>query len=334
MGKLGKTMGMLFASSICLANTAYADIPFEDWSGETDSGYGNPVAECALYSKETITKWSLGVDFLYWHIRECGLPFGPYTFVEGETLNGTELGLVCQERSHPNFRWNPGVRINLGYACGEKWRVSAHWTNIYGKADKSLGLRGSTHWQLNYNDLDLRLAKDFYAYDVLYNCSETLFTPYVGLRAAWIHQKQRNCTVAFVHTQQANESLNVIQNNRSHYGGVGPELGLDFEWLIRSGWSVYANLAGAVLFGRFNVTYHEKYTDANATNEDKFRKHRSPCQPIFDAALGVRWRGCFFDRNFLAQLGLERHQIFNQNQITRHGDLYLQGVTLGMGVEW
>jgi len=112
---------------------------------------------------------------------------------------------------------------------------------------------------------------------------------------------------------------------------VGPLVGVEGDWKLGCGFSVYANASFAILYGNFRVHFDQsqEFVDGGEYCEIKRRLHA--CQGVVDAGLGIRWETCVCKTNVWFQLGLEHHRYFNQNRFGNYGDLCLDGGNLSAG---
>ena len=221
----------------------------------------------------------------------------------------------------PDFKWNAGFRIGAGYEFADgECNVGAYWTHFNSHSNG-----GCRTWKLNFD-----------AVDVLYrcrcDCSSCLnWTPFAGVKFANIDQKFHTNFV-----QKTSGTRSTLRGRiKEEFFGFGPLFGIEGDWGFGCGFSLYGNISVAVLYGKFHEKSHqtEKFTDG--INVDHLKKHIQACQPVVDAGFGVRWKTCVCnDKLLVVQLGLEQHRYFNQNQFCGYGDLSLNGVSLGAGIEY
>ena len=134
---------------------------------------------------------------------------------------------------------------------------------------------------------------------------------------------------------------------RDRWYGFGLEGGLDTQWGLGSGWSLFGNLTGAIVYGFHHLNVDNDNdpavaVDTNGKFADANNRYRVS-HPILDLMLGLRYDTMFScDRYHLGlQVGWEHHIYFSQNQfpvfvdrqaigtfVANQGDLTLQGWTL------
>jgi hypothetical protein len=128
------------------------------------------------------------------------------------------------------------------------------------------------------------------------------------------------------------QSLLSSAHSRQKFLGIGPLVGVEAEWNLKCGFSLYANAAVATLYGDFHIRSEEseEFTDGVAFCQE--RRKLNACQTVVDAGLGVRWLTCLCGNIAWLQLGLEHHSYFNQNRFDRYGDLSLDGANFSAGI--
>ncbi len=225
-------------------------------------------------------------------------------------------------RGHdPDFKWNWGYRIGAGYKfAGSDCGLRAYWTHF----DANTG--GSSHkWKIDYNVVDL-----------VYRCDSNwsrciTVSPYAGIRYANIDQKLHTNFVSTV-----SDIPNTLNGSvKQDFSGVGPMIGVEGDFGMQNGFSLYGNISIALLYGTAHIRSNSTETFDTGINIDNLRNNKDAYQYVFDAGLGIRYKTCFFcDKNLVIQLGLEDHRYFNHNQFCDYGDLSLDGVTLGISLEY
>ena len=292
-------------------------------------------------------------DALLWQPHENGLEYA--TKVEGANFSGAE----SKEKSL-DWDWDWGFRVGLGYNMEhDQWDLYLNWTWLHGTADNhvhadsgevilprwaspgSVGAATATsaksHWKLRLNVLDLELGREFYV------SKWVTLRPHMGLRTAWIRQKYdvdyRGLTVNGV-------SRDVDMKNK--YWGLGVRGGLNTDWGLGGGVSIYGNAAVSILYGFFSVDKDESLQLTSGADFNKIVDlddfyHVS--RAITDLQLGLRYDYMFCDDryHFGIQLGWEHHMFFGQNQfilnvddvatgvtVANQGDLTIQGWTLNV----
>lgn len=290
-----------------------------------------------------------------------------------------------------NFEWDWGVRVGLGANLPhDGWDIIANWTHFFTNAHKSLvaapnevieptllhpqsgggsfgskgvlqqqsgaSLGAKSRWKLRLNEIDLELGRQFFVSKWL------TLKPHGGFRTAWVRQTldtdYTNMLVQPVAVVGSNESFsssNVFMKN--NYWGLGLIAGLDTQWGLSCGWSLFGNFAASILYGYFD-TFHDESAIVGAPlptvnglgfvvgqEYNFFNYHRFYHMGRFitDFIIGLSYDTYFCDEDYHLgfDAGWEHHLFFGQNQfvvfigdvemgqsITNQGDLYLQGFSV------
>lgn len=293
----------------------------------------------------------LTADLLVWQARENGLALG--TLSHSTTENVVANGQV----KNIDFEWDVGFRVGVGYNMPhDGWDLSLTWLRFYTDghrsshansdetiyprlahpgdiaADNNTCQKLHGHWHLHLNQLDLDLGREFFVSKWL------TFRPHIGLRTDWIWQKLR---VDYDNFVQFHKDVEV--KDKDDWWGIGVQGGVDTQWGLGGGWSIYGNFDAAILYG-----FHQaSFDDQNGFSTQKFVDTKNSyhiSHPVLDLQLGLRWDYMFsHDRFHLGlQAGWEHHVYFNQNQfmyfvddynngvfVSNQGDLTFQGWTFG-----
>ena len=296
-------------------------------------------------------------DWLIWQAHENGTGYAVKT--KAEQPSATALYNSSIKNLH--FDWDSGFRIGLGYNLPhDGWDVVAGWTwfqtNASGHVNKGNGAvlsanpydlaelsidgytSSSSHLNLKLNMIDLDLGREFFVSKWM------TLRPFMGLRTGWINQKLKSNYNGPIPTSSVSELNSYARNN---YWGLGLHSGLDSEWGLGAGFSLYGNAACSILNGFFQVSdylyseFRSGTHNDHITNSDSFRIGRV----IGELAMGVRWDTMFANDHchFSIQGGWEQLMFFGQNQMkhfygsflsnagayfANQGDLTFQGWTL------
>lgn len=254
------------------------------------------------------------VDGLAMQAKEDGLDFG----VEDSTQPGADSPITNGElkgfsNDNHDYDWNPGLRVGLGfYLDHDAWQLDFNWTwvNItnYRHANSTtslgvmlplwalgagtpaaqIGARMSAKWDSHYNTFDIRLGKPHYVSRYF------ILNPHFGVRGGWIDQH-----FAVDMAGQTNLTTNrTIMHSDNDFWGVGARCGVDSEWIIGKGWSLFGNVAASMLFGKFEID--QNYTlpaTSPADNVDGYTLDYDFYQnvPNFEIAIGIGW-GKYFNK--------------------------------------
>lgn len=306
-------------------------------------------------------------DLLYWQAHEDGLPL----FIENNNFN-TNLNHAKAEGLH--WDWNFGCRVGLGYNTShDGWDIVATWlhfnteANEHEKAHHNEVLRptlthpgevmagsptigggafqkAKAHWAMNLNQIDLDLGREYYVSKWL------TLRPHVGLRTAWVRQH------IDVHYNRLSNGAGSFSSGiddeiemKTNFWGIGLESGINTQWGLGGGWSIYGDAGFAFLYG-----FHEPDREDELSFGVEFDwvdmdwSYRTT-RAIADLALGLRFDSWTDDErvHFRIQAGWEHHVYFSQNQFVRfvddvaignfignQGDLTLQGWTLSARLDF
>lgn len=288
-------------------------------------------------------------DVLCWKPNISGLElnFGRGRIVQ-TTVDEVPVVRSWESDKDPHFKWNAGYRIAAGYqpACSN-WEIDALWTHFQGSGHSSN--RDGCAWnspsnngkcRLKFNQLDVVLAYNSCMSDCL------KFKPFIGIRGARIHESLNARSVTQIITADSSDSSSSSSEGASarrrfddeqKFRGIGAILGLQGDWKIGCGFSLFGTAGVGVLYGVYKVEFDDVEVITSpfarrifATN----KRHLNACDCVLDLAFGVRWQTCLCDSFKLdMELGVEHHQYFNQNHLgARCGDLSLDGGFFSVGL--
>lgn len=290
-------------------------------------------------------------DLIYWNAHENGLQ------VAVESESSTNLDDAEVKTVHG--KWNFGFRVGVGYNTPhDGWDIRLTWLRFTDNGRKSgnsdgdevffpsllhpkdvahdLSTLGVTkfkgRWHLRLDQLDLDLGREFFVSKWL------TLRPHFGLRTDWIRQKLQAEYDNFVGTITTTDAE---AKQKDHWYGIGLEGGLDTQWGLGCGWSLFGNLSAAILYGFHHIDFdtEDELTDFEFIDLDESYR---VSHPVLDLSMGIRWDNMFYDdRLHLGlQVGWEHHVYFSQNQfpifvndpslglfVSNQGDLTLQGWT-------
>lgn len=297
-------------------------------------------------------------DLIVWNAHENGLPVAVVNKNAGSNLSNSNIRTIHSE-------WDAGFRIGVGYNTPhDGWDLNLAWlrfnTDGHKKinahsdrfifptrshpadplADNTYCQKAHSHWKMHLNQLDLDLGREFFVSKWL------TLRPHFGLRTDWIHQKWETDYRNFASAPTPNK---VEAEYKDHWWGIGLEGGLDTQWGLGSGWSLFGDLTAAIVYGFHDLDMEDEDSPAQSTTTSKgvfvdLDSSYRVSHPILDIAMGVRYDHMFCNDQYHLglQLGWEHHVYFSQNQfpvfvddfnygnvVSNQGDLTLQGWTLG-----
>jgi len=206
-------------------------------------------------------------DFIYWYSNQSGMAYTNQAQSTFSTSNFSSGTLI-----NPTYDWEPGVRVDAAYGFDHSyWYLGADviWYRGKGSGSQTTTSTNGLFPVLSFANNSLSSDYANYAainwtlyttifdilayYDWIYNSYLTL-TPSLGLRNVWLTEK------ATVHYQGGTyQAAPDIVNLRSNFYGIGPRLAFKPKFLLGRGFSFYAEGAGAVFGGWFDVTQSETF---------------------------------------------------------------------------
>ena len=374
--KWGTAAGSLFA----LTTLAHADVndaqmrnldnrvsALEQRRGA--SGMVNPPARPQVMNGADLFAYG---DLLYWKANENGIPLAVVN-------QGSEFNLNNAKVNNLRGRWNFAFRVGIGYDIPHdgwdlnlswlRYNSSGHRKHVHSKtgryifptlapsadpiAELDAASSAKGNWKLLLNQLDLDLGREFFVSKWM------TLRPHAGVRTDWVQQKMKGEYKDFVNLLPA--SSEVDTKFRDRWWGIGLEAGLDSQWGLGNGWSIFANLAAAILYGEHNIRLKDKNDPAGFRSSSNgafsssggvfadVRDKAWIAHPILDLQLGLRWDGMVANDHLHigVHLGWENHVYFSQNQFpifsddynfgkffANQGDLSLEGWTLGVRLDF
>jgi len=302
---------------------AIGTVQGRDGSSTSSAGCGEACApKCCC--PDSCGQFFANAQLLYLRAFEGGLSsVCDSTHITDSTEDGILTSRLKSKNHDPDFKWNLGFRVGAGYEFADSnCDIGAYWTHFDSHTGNENHKNGHK-WKINFNVVD-----------VLYRCdcgcsSCFVLTPFGGLRYASIDQKLRTNFLSTMDT-----SFIVSKgNSKEDFLGIGPLFGIDGDWDVGCGFSLYGNISAAVLYGRFHGRSNQTDQFNTGININHLRKHIEACQAVVDSGFGVRWKTCFCeDKLLVLQLGVEQHRYFNHNQFCGYGDLSLDGASLAINI--
>lgn len=277
----------------------------------------------------------------------------------------------------PDFDWSWGFRVGATYETShDGWDLASFWTNFRHKAHDSIQTSGnpdpnditigmgsgtfisplwvaklfsppglmnvaSAKWKLGLDLIDLELGRQFLVSQYL------SLRPFIALRTGWIHQQYRlffqapNINLSPISTPPSGEGngREIVALMKNNFWGIGPRAGLNTQWLLGRGISIYGNAAFSMLTGRFKVRYklidqkpvltqeivafgltievntspvfNDSYENTNRVNSTA---------TTADLALGLRWDTTTHENRFCFSIwaGYDQNIFFGQNQFMNY----------------
>ena len=331
-------------------------------------------------------RWAIISDTLYLTATQGGLTYGSES--EALTFGGTGSVTKYETKiKHLHQRWDLGWRLGVGYQSPcECWDAALLWTHFdtdtHAKHDDpvnpnqwftpawnsipvpftdddpnllggNLPPDGTTsfpvqysyaHWKLRMNLVDLEIGREFCVNSCL------SLRPHVGVRGASINEKYKIKyeVIAAVGASELAAPIDYI-DLKNDFEGAGVRGGLDTDFDLGCGLSIYGGVAVSLLYGETEINSKERLIVTTLPTSNVFETRQKDndcgCRAITDAEIGIRWQKCCFNKIIVTEIGWEHHFFFNENQFEKytnfdgtdnaatdrfpqvaHGDLSVQGL--------
>lgn len=322
------------------------------YSAEYWGGYQNGACcEPTCCEQECCSgTFGAGADWIYWRTDQTNLT----TDVEVEVESPNEVNIKALS---PKFQYHNGWRVFADYTtCDRLWTFAAIYTHLPSSAKRSANegplvnsdfarlfeaspiaaafLEDSifssldANWNSSFNYLDLVAFRAF-------NVCETIqIVPYIGARGLWTEQKFRLAAEFDV------EAIipAFASKLKAETAGVGLLGGVKGNWQIFNGFSLVANVGGAVLY-----SWHRNHADLDIFADDavllsvSFKRDKlNHGIPMFDAFIGLVYENTWNNFGFNIHAGWEEHIVFDTHDflLNATGNTTFQGLTLGAGVRF
>jgi hypothetical protein len=275
----------------------------------------------------------LTAEYLLWRTRQEGMEFATVRKV--------------------NFEFNSGFRVGLGvHLPHDFWDIYINYTNFHPEHSHSVqgsfyplflfegaiapDLQGPfvtearAHWEIDFQNIDVEIGRAYYIAKTL------TFRPFIGLKGAWIDQHAKiHYEGGFIPSEQTFRT-----HFKNDFKGAGPLIGIESNWQLGAGFSLFGDLAAALIVGQFeNRQEQHQINDSEVVN---FKSTFNLVSPFLQMVAGVAWdRNFNRDRcHFGLSAGFETQYWWSQNQIEQFtdqnapiyvrekGDLAFYGLTL------
>ena len=186
------------------------------------------------------------------------------------------------------------------------------------------------HWRIGFQSADLEIGRAYFLSSTL------IFRPYFGMKGGWIDQ---NAKIEYSGgIVPAGQIYTVHYTN--DFKGAGPRIGLQTNWDLGYGLSLFSDMAAAFLIGIFNN--HQVQKQFNGTEPIQLETHQHLVSPNLQLVTGAGW-DINFNRDhchFGISAAFEAQMYWGQNQIEKFttaaqpnyiradGDLAFYGLTL------
>jgi len=293
---------------------------------------------------------SLDAELLIWKAHQTGMQFA-----QGVASGGVTSAAPFVK---PDFHFDPGLRVDFGIRpIHDDWQIDFIWTTYYTKAKKnyddslvpvlplfqqvlpesviedSLTSSVSAIWRVNYNTIDLELARHNFLSKWL------AMKPYIAIRNVWLHQKY-NVVAPF--SQDGSVSEDAMKSN---LWAIGPRAGFELRFALGEGFYLFNNTSASILWGFFDNS--QNTSSREGASRTRYPRHIDIHTSTFnvDMSLGMGWDKKFDDNHyrFCLRAAWEHHVYFDTNYFqsnamlatfeatdTPYGNFTIEGVTVSM----
>lgn len=270
--------------------------------------------------------------FLIFQAKEDGMDFGVRDN-DGPGLPITHGDILGFSSDNDDWDYNLGVRVGFGfYLHHDAWTLDFDWTwlNItnyqdFGTANSGIILPVwlppiinepdsswtsiSAVWEAHYNTIDIRLGKPYHI------SRYVIVKPHFGLRGGWIDQH-----FSVHHHGTYNEETNdAIHHGENDFWGIGARAGLESEWIVGKGWQLFGNVAGSMLFGKFEIDQNAVVGTSSSNQGYDVEYDSYQNVPNFEMQLGIAWNKYFNKNKYRIGVAAayEFHEWFDQFNMKR-----------------
>lgn len=292
--------------------------------------------------------WFITLDALFWKTKIGGTE---YAYSDQDPR--ATLPIKGRTKSI-EFDWDWGLRAGLGYNFAyDGWdtHLQYTWWDTSGSDSTRAGLnssiipmRGSStivqdpntnvleqflfcasaksQFDFSYQALDLELGRAYYVSSML------SLRPFWGVKSAWMDLEQiTRYTGGGEFLDPDGVLIFGLGRNTVHikedsdFWGIGPRTGIDTKWYLGDGFSIFGNVAAALLFGFFEVHHKEKFS-LLGTNRINLNANRHAFSPTVQAQIGLRYDTYFHKDQYHVGIGLgfEGQYWWRQNQMLKIDD--------------
>lgn len=229
----------------------------------------------------------------------------------------------------PSFDLDWGVTASLGWFFGDDgWYIGARFDwlestsaqtrgpGFFLPANFSLYLQGAF---LSADTMQTRLQVNYYMLDVMLQRGSFLsgcvsMDPHLGLKTAWFYFRGN---YVFLGTEGVSPN-NTRRRIHTDSWGVGPEFGLDLDWNLASGISLYGESGLSILFGQSKPKDSDHFgTDLDAETQES----RDVAFPSLRLAIGLKFSWCLCENRHFVYLKVAFDSVFYWNQFDHIDDV-------------
>lgn len=325
----------------------------KDVRGNNPTGKPGAVTAPLGVNLQNSNGWFFTVNAMYWQANIANNDFAQ-TDASIDRVSGSLLPSVGKE-IQADYNWDWGFRFGVGKLFKhDNWDLAARYTffdattsSKIGFSDNSVVLptRGQSsivgspnsfgfatdaraQGSINFQSVDLTLGRAYYV------SRDLSFHPNWGLQATFLDSKesieysggdQFGTTLGLNGlTTDPNYPLNanvkVIDNSK--FWAIGPRVGVDAQFHVSEGVSIYTNLATSLLYADQELRHKDIYSANVDVNKINVLSRFHQFVPTIDALIGLRYDGYFNNdaQHLGIGLGWEIQYLFNAIQRGVHGN--------------
>lgn len=269
------------------------------------------------------------IDALLWHGKVGG---SEYAYTDDSPNGAFPLQGKTKET---DFDWTWGFRVGLGYNFEhDGWDAYLNYTYWYAADGSKInsGANGSviplvgnpalvahelgaeltfcdqatSNFKFHYDNLDLELGRNYFV-------SRSLaFRPFFSIRNSWINLTQ---VVQFSGGAQLDGNMLKVRNDNDFWG-IGPRAGVNSNWCLSNGFSVFGNVSGSLLWGYYEVTHEENVSTNLQGNGIRIKGNMHRFSPNAQLVLGLAYNKYIYnDKQHIGiSLGWENVYYWRVNQ--------------------
>jgi hypothetical protein len=292
-----------------------------------------PVGLRSCYTKAGSFGVDLTGEFLYWKPYEGGTEFAiqhKRNAVIGSISAFSEARSVVMR-----FHYDPGVRVGVawhmpyeGWFCAASaayLHTSSHTTSsgtlfpqfllqpafATGTSQYLLNANQATaDWHLKYGVVDVVMGREQHC------CKSLLWTPYLGAKAAMLHQKFQFLYGADEHVGvgfAGNSSVRAV----NQFNGMGLQGGVKGDWVLGRGLRFLTNMSSGCLWGTFVLRNHQV---EGGTTVVSWNSKQSMFVPTTTLMTALTW-GTRYRKGYVGvSVGWEMQYWWRQNQLPQFID--------------
>ncbi len=225
-----------------------------------------------------------------------------------------------------NFNMEPGFKFGVGYEPGhDDWQVNAsfEWLRSSASLNKEVLEPSYLYSQFTgvyrkYSALTSTLDVDYFLLDVYlsrgsYISQKYSLEPFAGFKASWIYYDTRESftnSPDLITTSQ--QQLHVLDDD---FWGIGPMIGLNGNYHLYAGWSIFALSDFSILFGESALNYYEGIVTTEPLPGNNVVETTSiVASPTMRGVVGIQYERCVMceSQHLVLRAGFDARVYFNQ----------------------